>query len=86
MRPPRTVDLAAFTSDPARHIEEVAGGARLVVTCGGEPVARLEPPVPERRLPSPAEAAELVRLAREIRFSTRTGPQSLDELVNEGRP
>ena len=40
-----TIELAQAEVQLAKLIQEVVGGAEVVITCNGQPVARLVPPV-----------------------------------------
>lgn len=62
-------------------LEMVAAGEEVTITRNGKPVARLVP-VEARDLESARNAAEGLRA---IRARSRPGPESLKDLVNEGR-
>ena len=62
-------------------LEMVAAGEEVTITRNGKPVARLVP-VETRDLESARTAAEGLKA---IRARSRPGPESLKDLVNEGR-
>lgn len=59
-------------------LERVAAGEEVVITRRGVPVARLVPP-------GASEADELIAALASIRSRSRTGPESLRDLIDEGR-
>ena len=62
-------------------LDMVASGEEVTITRNGKPVARLVP-VERRDLESVRNAAEGLKA---IRARSRPGPESLKDLVNEGR-
>lgn len=59
-------------------LERVAAGEEVVITRRGVPVARLVPP-------GASEADELIAALASIRSRSRPGPESLRDLIDEGR-
>jgi prevent-host-death family protein len=62
-------------------LDMVVAGEEVTITRNGKPIARLVP-VETRDLESVRSAAEGLRA---IRVRSRPGPESLKDLVNEGR-
>ncbi|PSJ60630.1 type II toxin-antitoxin system Phd/YefM family antitoxin [Kumtagia ephedrae] len=62
-------------------LDMVVAGEEVTITRNGKPIARLVP-VETRDLESARSAAEGLRA---IRARSRPGPESLKDLVNEGR-
>lgn len=62
-------------------LEQVEKGEEITITRNGKPVARLVP-AKGRNIEEAREAASVLRA---IRAQARTGPESLKDLVNEGR-
>lgn len=65
----------------AQLLDAVEKGERVLITRHGKPAAMLVPPV-GARLGNVAQVAERMRA---LRAQTRPGPESLKELVEEGR-
>lgn len=59
-------------------LERVAAGEEVVITRRGVPVARLVPP-------GASEAGELIAALASIRSRSKTGPESMRDLIDEGR-
>lgn len=59
-------------------LERVAAGEEVVITRRGVPVARLVPP-------GASEAGELIAALASIRSRSKTGPESMRALIDEGR-
>lgn len=59
-------------------LERVAAGEEVVITRRGVPVARLVPP-------GASEAGELIAALASIRARSKTGPESMRDLIDEGR-
>lgn len=64
-----------------RLLEEVASGERVLITKHGQPVAMLVPVSAGKTL----GIKEAIAGLRSLRASTQTGPESLQDLVGEGR-
>jgi prevent-host-death family protein len=62
-------------------LDMVAAGEEVTITRNGKPIARLVP-VETRDVESVRKAAEGLKA---IRARSRPGPESLKDLVNEGR-
>lgn len=62
-------------------LDRVVAGEEVTITRNGKPVARLVP-VETRDVESVRRAAEGLRA---IRARSRPGPESLKDLINEGR-
>jgi prevent-host-death family protein len=61
-------------------LDEVSEGATIVITRHGKPVARLMPMTAPKR-----SIDEIIEGFRQIRERTRPGPESMKDLINEGR-
>jgi len=59
-------------------LERVEAGEEVVITRRGVPVARLVPP-------RAAEADDLIAALASIRSRSKAGPESLRDLITEGR-
>jgi len=62
-------------------LERVAGGERIMITKHGLPVAILQPPAPQSRIPSKETIAEL----RKFREKNRLRGLSIRDMIEEGR-
>ena len=62
-------------------LERVAGGERIMITKHGLPVAILQPPAPQSRIPSKETIGEL----RKFREKNRLRGLSIRNMIEEGR-
>jgi prevent-host-death family protein len=62
-------------------LERVAGGERIMITKHGLPVAILQPPAPQSRIPSKETIVKL----RKFREKNRLRGLSLRDMIEEGR-
>jgi prevent-host-death family protein len=76
----KTVGAFEAKTHLAKLLDEVERGEEIVITRHGKPVARL--------LAANAQVEDLsesISRIREIRSRTKSGPESIKELINEGR-
>ena len=75
-----TVGVFEAKTNLSHLLDLAAAGERIVVTKRGVPVAQIVAP--------PSREEEIIRfleLGREIRARTKSGPESAQELIEEGR-
>jgi prevent-host-death family protein len=72
----KTISLRDANQRFARVVREVEGGTEYVVTRRGEPVVRIVPARPGKRVPTPEQQAafqRLIKTAREGRWRSPKG-------------
>ena len=65
----------------AQLLDAVEKGERVLITRHGKPAAMLVPPAGAL----PGDVARVAAVLREVRASTKPGPESLRDLIAEGR-
>lgn len=83
----KTAEVGTFEAKNrlSELLQQVAKGHRIYITRRGRRVALLIGADEGPPSPGAAATADLVELARRLRSTARTGPESLRELVDEGR-
>ncbi len=69
----------------SRYLEDAARGTVTIVTKHGKPIAKIVPADAEVRTSSPFDFAAWMERTRAIREQAKAGPESLHDLINEGR-
>lgn len=69
----------------SRYLEDASRGTVTVVTKHGKPIAKIVPADAEVRSNIPFDLEAFLKRTDEIRSRSKPGPESMHDLINEGR-
>jgi len=81
----QTVGAFEAKTNLSRYLEDAARGTVTVVTRRGKPVAKIVPADAEVRSNIPFDFDAFMERTRAIRERSKPGPESMHDLINEGR-